>query len=110
VSNAIKYGAADRPIDVAIAAGRSGVTLSVHNEGPPLAPEEQAQLFVPFRRGRRGRQPGWGLGLTLVKACAEAHGGRVEVRSSVEEGTTFSLHLPADARLHAMPTDVDAAN
>ena len=43
-------------------------------------------------------QKGWGLGLTLVKGIAEAHGGLVSVESSSEQGTTFFVELPLDSR------------
>lgn len=101
VTNAVKHGAKDTPITVRVTRRPKGVEASVHNYGPPLSRETRAHLFEPFAQ----RSPatgdgarGWGLGLTLVKACAEAHGGRVEVQSDAERGTTFTLHLPLDAR------------
>ncbi|MFY0537521.1 ATP-binding protein [Nannocystis pusilla] len=42
----------------------------------------------------------WGLGLALVRACAKAHGGSVSVESDEADGTTFTMVLPLDARLH----------
>jgi signal transduction histidine kinase len=45
-----------------------------------------------------GAKPGWGLGLMLVESIAEAHGGSVEVESSRELGTTFTLDVLLDAR------------
>lgn len=80
--------------------------VAVHNEGPPIAPEDQARLFAPFVRTRAavaGGQRGWGLGLTFVHGCAEAHGGRVTLESSAERGTTFTLELPLDARSYQQP-------
>jgi len=68
----------------------------VHNEGNPIPLKDQASLFDYYQRAnaQEGNQQGWGIGLTLVKGIAEAHGGKVEVRSSEEEGTTFSIILP----------------
>lgn len=100
-TNAIKYGAAGRPITVRIDATRDRVILTVHNEGAPIPEEEQERLFVPFARARAaqgGGLHGWGLGLTIVRGTAEAHGGRVTVKSSDAAGTTFSMDLPRDAR------------
>jgi len=97
----VKYGAADKPITISAKREGADVELSVHNYGPVIASKDQAQLFDPFARTGRaqsGGQIGWGLGLTLVRACAEAHGGTVTVQSSTASGTTFTLHLPLDSR------------
>lgn len=100
-ANAIKYGANDRSVTVSIRKlGKEG-QIKVHNYGQPIAPEDQKTLFDPFRRSahaQRSGQRGWGLGLTLVKGLAEAHGGRVGVESDAEKGTTFFVMLPLDAR------------
>jgi signal transduction histidine kinase len=101
VSNAVKYGDPQRKVEVRIELGEEGVRLAVHNEGPPIAEEDQELLFTPFLRTRSaetGSSRGWGLGLTLVRGCAESHGGSVEVRSAAGEGTTFTVRLPHDAR------------
>jgi signal transduction histidine kinase len=99
ISNALKYGAKDAPIAVAITKLRDGVEMSVHNEGAPIPPEAQETLFDPFMRAAgEHRAQGWGLGLMLVRACAEAHGGSVHVDSAPGRGTTFTMRLPVDAR------------
>jgi signal transduction histidine kinase len=67
--------------------------VSIHNAGPPIAPDALATLFEPFARPGDGRH-GWGLGLTLVRGSAEAHGGRAWVESTPENGTTFTMELP----------------
>jgi nitrogen-specific signal transduction histidine kinase len=64
---------------------------------PRIPAEDLAHIFKPFYRGpyARDRQiHGNGLGLSLVKRIAEAHGGRVNVKSAPGEGTTFTLVLP----------------
>jgi signal transduction histidine kinase len=99
ISNALKYGAKDAPIAVAITKLGDGVEVSVHNEGAPIPPEARDALFDPFTRAAgEHRAHGWGLGLMLVRACAEAHGGSVHVDSAPGRGTTFTMRLPADAR------------
>lgn len=100
--NAIKYGAADQPVIVTVEREDDRVRIQVHNEGPAIDPEAQARLFAPFHRhssAEHGDKPGWGLGLTLVKGIAEAHGGEVGVQSAPGQGTTFQVLLPIDARI-----------
>jgi signal transduction histidine kinase len=100
-TNAIKYGAADRPIAIVVTRTAQGAKATVHNWGTPISAEDQTKLFRPFSRthaAQIGGQRGWGLGLTLVQGCVVAHGGRVEVESTPEGGTSFTLDLPLDAR------------
>ena len=92
VSNALKHGAPDQPVVVRAERTREGARLSVHNSGNPIPVEHRARIFEECQR------LGGGLGLTLVRACAEAHGGKVTLSSSAQEGTTFAIELPGDAR------------
>jgi two-component system, sensor histidine kinase and response regulator len=71
------------------------VMLRVHNGGA-MPPSLLPNLFDPFRKARQRPEAsrGLGLGLFIVKEIARAHGGSVEVCSSVEDGTTFTLRLP----------------
>lgn len=95
--NAIKYGANDKRISVSLKLNKREVRILVHNEGNPIPLKDQASIFDPNYRteiARRGEQQGWGIGLTIVKGIAEAHDGKVEVSSSKEAGTTFSIILP----------------
>ena len=106
--NAIKYGAPDKPVTITVRRTDGGVEASVHNYGPMLSREDRANLFEPFARTRSaetGSARGWGLGLTLVHGCAEAHGGRVRVDSDAATGTTFTLELPLDARPYQPRSD-----
>ncbi len=101
--NAVKYGDGDSPITVTVVKSDDGpiVELRVHNHGEPIPPEELPRLFTTYLRtvgAARSGQKGWGIGLSLVKGLAEAHGGSVSLRSSAEEGTTFIVRLPRDAR------------
>jgi signal transduction histidine kinase len=101
LENAVKYGREGAPISVRIDVGEGRLRLSCHNEGEPIPPEVIPDLFHAFRRAPTaisGRKPGWGLGLMLVQSIAEAHGGGVEVESSRELGTTFTIDVLLDAR------------
>ena len=101
VSNAIKYGATDAPVRVALRGGKADVNLEVTNTGPPIDPATRSEMFDPLVRGRVHDDSvdapgGLGLGLFIVREIAGAHGGDVEVRSDRGE-TTFSVRLPRRA-------------
>jgi signal transduction histidine kinase len=74
------------------------VRLWVRDGGPGIPTDEQPHVFDRFRRGSRGRGPseGAGLGLSIVKAIAQAHHGRVELDSRSGQGSTFTVVLPVD--------------
>jgi signal transduction histidine kinase len=101
ISNAVKYGRPGTPITTRIAQNEGRLTLSVHNVGDPIPQSEIPQLFQPFRRSssaERSDLRGWGLGLALVQAVAQAHGGSVGVDSHPSDGTTFTLDVLLDVR------------
>jgi signal transduction histidine kinase len=99
-SNAIKYGDITRPISVSIETLGDAVEISVHNFGSHIPSGDLPLLFDAFMRSRSsgGRARGWGLGLSLVRGVAEAHGGTIRVESDESSGTTFTLRLPRDSR------------
>jgi two-component system sensor histidine kinase VanS len=76
-----------------------GVTLRVENTGRRIPPEQVARLPRPFDRGghsRVGAGEGFGLGLAIVDAVAEAHGGRCDLAARPDGGLTVSVALPND--------------
>ncbi|MBX5465855.1 MAG: sensor histidine kinase, partial [Clostridia bacterium] len=78
--------------------GRAGVELSVADTGPGIPPEQRERLFDRFYRGDPSRSSeGAGLGLAIAQAILRAHGGRVEVESTVGRGSRFLLWLPRAA-------------
>jgi PAS domain S-box-containing protein len=104
VTNALKYGARGTPVTVRIAAEDGEVRLSVHNQGAPIPAEVIPTLFEAG--GRAAPDPtgrSVGLGLFIVDRIADAHGGRVEVRSAEEDGTTFTVWLPRSPRQGGAP-------
>lgn len=98
-SNAVKYGAHDRAVTIHLCERDSGVEITVHNMGTPIPAGDLPTLFDLFKRSTGSRsQLGWGIGLSLVQALVQAHGGTIGVTSVATEGTTFTIWLPADAR------------
>ncbi len=84
---------------VRVRAGREGswVWLAVDDQGPGIAPGDQEMVFQRFWRGRAGEAAGErrsGLGLTIVRQIAEAHGGEVKLVSAPGVGSTFAIWLP----------------
>ncbi|MFA6238488.1 MAG: ATP-binding protein [Bacteriovorax sp.] len=99
--NAIKYGRPLYPVTITLIGMENQVELSVHNFGNGISDEEKKRLFDYLHRSSSAQgmgEKGWGIGLTLVKGMAEAHGGTVDIRSTSEKGTTFIVTLPTDAR------------
>jgi sigma-B regulation protein RsbU (phosphoserine phosphatase) len=94
LGNALEHGDASQPVTVELSTEDGDVKLIVHNQGPPIAPEIMPVLFEPFRATRGDRSRGLGLGLFITEQIVLAHGGKVEVSSTVERGTTFQVHLP----------------
>jgi signal transduction histidine kinase len=95
VANAISYSPAGGRVLVSVAQVGDEVVVAVSDQGPGIAPERVGQLFLPFTRLDEDRSAdGSGLGLYIVKAIAEAHGGRVWVDSAPGRGSTFSVALP----------------
>jgi signal transduction histidine kinase len=104
LENAVKYGRDGAPVTCRVSTTKGRLFISVHNEGEPIPPELIPELFLPFRRSQsaeRSGKAGWGLGLVMVQAIAEAHGGSVGVESSATEGTNFTLDILCDARIKA---------
>ena len=103
VENAVKYGGRAGWIGVRACQAASGqVEITVSDRGQGIRREDLPHLFKPFFRGRDaavGGIPGSGLGLSLVRHIAEAHGGRITVATGApgSPGSAFTLHLPAEA-------------
>ncbi|HLL01867.1 MAG TPA: PAS domain S-box protein [Myxococcaceae bacterium] len=92
-SNALQYSPADTPVSFSLKDSEEAVVFEVHNLGTPIPPEALPTLFDPFRRASSAGT-GLGLGLYIVEQVVTGHGGRIEVRSTAAEGTTFRVLLP----------------
>jgi two-component system OmpR family sensor kinase len=97
LANARRHTPAGTTVTVSVVAAPDAVRLSVHDDGPGVPAELQGDVFERFTRGDASRtrdSGGAGLGLSLARAIAEAHGGTLTL-ASVPGDTTFTLTLPA---------------
>lgn len=98
MQNAIQHGAEGSPVTVSLRGEQERVLLTVHNEGPPISEWTRRRIFEPLVRGDRGSEPrtsrNLGLGLYIAREIAIAHGGSIDVASSQEAGTSFTVSLP----------------
>ena len=97
LDNAIKYSADGQKIAVSVEATATWVQINVVDEGIGVLAEDAERIFEPFVRSHHGDAAnvhGSGLGLALVRATADAHGGTATVTSDGERGSRFTLTLP----------------
>lgn len=97
LSNAIKYSPNGGHVWVRMAREESNLRIEVQDEGIGMAKENIPQLFQAFYRvdaSATTQVPGTGLGLVIVKAIVEKHGGKIWVESELGKGTTFCLLIP----------------
>ncbi|GAO01625.1 sensor histidine kinase KdpD [Anaeromyxobacter sp. PSR-1] len=96
VENAVKYARRGGRVVVRSSTDAAAIHVEVEDDGPGLPPDLGDRVFEPYVRGAWD-VPGLGLGLATVKRLAEAHGGRVGVRSEPGQGATFWFELPRAA-------------
>ncbi len=97
VDNAAKYGSTGERLALTSRVRSGELRIEVADKGPGIPQAALAHIFDRFYRVDDTPEPkrgGTGLGLPIVKTIAEAHGGRIEAKSSVGAGTTMSLHIP----------------
>jgi PAS domain S-box-containing protein len=100
IANAVKFSHPGDTVWVRATWTGGQWRIDVADQGIGIPPDEVNRLFQRFVRASNARtsgRPGTGLGLSVVKAIVDLHGGRVTVDSVLEQGTTFSIHLPAAA-------------
>jgi two-component system OmpR family sensor kinase len=96
LGNAVKFSGSGARIEVRAFEDSEMVTIEVADTGPGIPEEEVPFVWQELYRGRSARGvPGSGLGLTLVRAIAERHGGQVTLRSRVHQGTVVTMKLPS---------------
>jgi signal transduction histidine kinase len=102
LANAVEHGSAAMPIRLCVdGEGHGEVTVTVHNCGPAIPAERLEGIFNPMKArdaggstGADGPSGSLGLGLYIAERIVAAHNGRIEVESSDDRGTTFTVHLP----------------
>jgi signal transduction histidine kinase len=108
VNNALKYSKDQKFIGVSLYRANGSVKLEVRDRGIGIPPNEQDRIFEKFYRCGDPlvhNVKGSGLGLSLVRHIARAHGGDVSVESVPQKGSKFTIALPIDttARAGAVP-------
>jgi two-component system phosphate regulon sensor histidine kinase PhoR len=100
LDNAIKYSKDNIPLQIDVEtsiAGNGMLAIKIKDNGIGMSKETQSRVFEKFYRAHTGNLhnvKGFGLGLSYVKAIAEAHGGKIKVESAIGKGSTFTLFLP----------------
>jgi PAS domain S-box-containing protein len=96
IGNAVKFSPENAAITLEVRGEADAVVLSVHNRGEPISAELFPHLFTPLHRGKDTEKGGRsiGLGLYIVDQIVKSHGGDVQVTSTREDGTCFTLRLP----------------
>jgi signal transduction histidine kinase len=100
LSNAIKY---NRPNGSVIISGNfteTEISVGIQDTGLGIPEESLPHLFQKFYRVREheGKASGTGLGLSICKQIIQGHNGRIEVKSKIGVGTSFTIHLPRAPR------------
>ncbi|MBC8145039.1 MAG: HAMP domain-containing histidine kinase [bacterium] len=99
LANAVQYGKPKAPISVTVQGEGEYVLLRVHNDGPPIPKEDIGGLFDALKHQKSGivlpeSSRNLGIGLYIAERIVCAHGGAINVSSSIEAGTMFSIRLP----------------
>lgn len=95
LENAIKYSPSGTTVTLSHGSAQGLLECRISDQGPGIAPQDLPELFNQYRRfdSAQGSE-GLGLGLTMVKAVVERHGGRILCDSALGQGSTFTLQLP----------------
>ncbi len=100
VDNAVKYSPNKSRVDVQVQFRVTGIVILVQDDGPGIPKDDLDFVFDKYYRSKQTEaQPGAGLGLSVVKAIAEAHGGQVVVANLPGRGAEFMITLPGSMRI-----------
>lgn len=100
LGNAVEHGAEGTVVNVDVHGDDNEATIAIHNSGATISPEQLNGIFGPMksretvRNSRSSPYGNLGLGLYIAERIVAAHKGRIEVDSTAERGTTFTIHLP----------------
>jgi signal transduction histidine kinase len=99
IGNALEYSSVGTNATVDVQGDDKEVAIAIHNRGTPIPPDQLNGIFNPMKRtemnaARGGSSGNLGLGLYIAERIVNAHKGRIDVESSEEAGTTFTVHLP----------------
>lgn len=95
LTNAVKYSEPGRPVELRLGRDGSELVATIRDHGIGIPEADREWLFCAFHRGRNvGDRPGTGLGLVIVKRCVDLHGGRIQVKSEIGKGASFTVSLP----------------
>ncbi len=116
LGNAIQHGSAEFPVTLSLRGETSGVSIEIHSGGEPIPPGELPRIFDPLIRGSSAEHPtinrpgSIGMGLYIAREVAKSHGGRINVTSTKNEGTLFTIRLPREAAPRDGQPILDAAH
>ena len=100
IENALKYSSSStKAVHLSLTQTSGHVFLIVKDFGEGIPAEHLPRIFDPFYRVDKSRSRetgGYGLGMSICKKIVEAHGGKIEIESTVGEGTTVTLSLPTE--------------
>jgi signal transduction histidine kinase len=103
IGNAIQHGSAESPVTLSLRGEADKVFIEIHNGGAPIPPGELPRIFDPLIRGSSAEHPktnrpgSIGMGLYIAREVAKSHNGRIDVVSTAEHGTSFTIRLPREA-------------
>lgn len=98
IENAVKYSPAGAPVEVSASIDGTTIEVAVADRGPGIPPDQREAIFERFHRGANHSEQGTGIGLYLVRALVQAHGGTVRVEDRPDgAGVQFVVTLPARA-------------
>ncbi len=98
ISNALKYSEKESPVHLEVYSEAGEVAIAIHDRGRGISPEEIKNIGQKFYRASSSEgTAGSGIGLHLAKRVTELHGGRLEIQSRINFGSTFTVRLPQNA-------------